>query len=51
MEALHYMNVRMNYPEALRLFGSVDRDQDGHISEEEFVDLYCEMRRMNYTPR
>lgn len=50
LEALRSIHLRLNYPEATRLFGSVDRNQDGRITEEEFIDLYCDMKRRNIIP-
>lgn len=39
---LRDMRFEMPYSEALRLFGEVDRNRNGKISEREFVDWYTE---------
>jgi hypothetical protein len=44
MEVLQRLGYSINYPEALRLFGSVDTNQDGKIRVEEFVELYITLK-------
>jgi Ca2+-binding EF-hand superfamily protein len=44
MEVLQRLGYSINYPEALRLFGSVDTNQDGKIRVEEFIDLYITLK-------
>jgi hypothetical protein len=50
MECLQRLGYSINYPEALRLFGSVDTNQDGKIRMEEFVELYVTLKTNNEYP-
>lgn len=43
MEVLNQLGMRVNYQEALGMFGTIDKNQDGRIGQVEFEDLYCEL--------
>jgi hypothetical protein len=47
MEVLQRLGYSINYPEALRLFGSVDTNQDGKIRVEEFIELFITLKTSN----
>lgn len=43
MDVLHNFGMRITYPEALKLFATVDGNMDGGISEREFIDVFMDM--------